>query len=371
MLTQLGASLVGFFDSIMVGRYATVDLAAVSFANAIFFTVMVFAMGALMGITPLVGIQVGASSSNSPISLSPHLLIASLFQNGMLFTILLSLVMLILLSTCIPFLDYFGQDPEVIKVARPYYILIVISLVPFLFFSFFRQFLEGLGNTFTRYDVYIDALFKFVPEFVVEGAFRGVFLCYLILLFGKLVADGFFSRLFIIARIDSEGGEKFDFVCRNVAIAAGVVFKVILVIAFRRIEVQKRPDFHMEGLGAAFFDFSDAQDRFLCLFVCVIHARLILRAHVVSLTVFDRRVNHVEVGKQKRVKAHLFRVILHAHGFAKARASGKNFLVICVFCAVSVGIAAFGIDYAGDGSEQVLNAPEATARKIDDVFLLV
>ena len=59
MMTQLGASLVGLFDSIMVGRYATIDLAAVSFSNAIFFTVMVFAMGALMGLTPLVGIQVG------------------------------------------------------------------------------------------------------------------------------------------------------------------------------------------------------------------------------------------------------------------------------------------------------------------------
>ena len=148
MLTQLGASLVGLFDSIMVGHYATVDLAAVSFANAIFFTVMVFAMGALMGITPLVGIQVGASSpdSQSPIahSQSP---ISSLFQNGMLFTVLLSAVMLLLLGGCIPFLDYFGQDPEVIRVARPYYILIVISLVPFLFFSFFKQFLEVLGNT--------------------------------------------------------------------------------------------------------------------------------------------------------------------------------------------------------------------------------
>ena len=91
MLTQLGASLVGFFDSIMVGHYATVDLAAVSFANAIFFTVMVFAMGALMGITPLVGIQVGASSpdSQSPIAHSQSS-IASLFQNGMLFTVLLT-----------------------------------------------------------------------------------------------------------------------------------------------------------------------------------------------------------------------------------------------------------------------------------------
>lgn len=158
MLTQLGASLVGFFDSIMVGHYATVDLAAVSFANAIFFTVMVFAMGALMGITPLVGIQVGAQHTSSPIANSPSPIannqspiansqISSLFQNGVLFTVLLSAVMLILLGACIPFLDRFGQDPEVIEVARPYYILIVVSLVPFLFFSFFKQFLEGLGNT--------------------------------------------------------------------------------------------------------------------------------------------------------------------------------------------------------------------------------
>ena len=165
MLTQLGASLVGFFDSIMVGHYATVDLAAVSFANAIFFTVMVFAMGALMGITPLVGIQIGAQHTSSPIANSQSPIanhqspitnrqsptannqISSLFQNGILFTVLLSAVMLILLSACIPFLDRFGQDPAVIEVARPYYILIVISLVPFLFFSFFKQFLEGLGNT--------------------------------------------------------------------------------------------------------------------------------------------------------------------------------------------------------------------------------
>ena len=147
MLTQLGASLVGLFDSIMVGRYATVDLAAVSFSNALFFTVMVFAMGALMGLTPLVGIQVGELTQTIENKNVIYQRIASLFQNGMLFTVLLSVIMLVLLSACIPFLDRFGQDPEVIEVARPYYILIVISLVPFLFFSFFKQFLEGLGNT--------------------------------------------------------------------------------------------------------------------------------------------------------------------------------------------------------------------------------
>ena len=147
MLTQLGASLVGLFDSIMVGRYATVDLAAVSFSNALFFTIMVFAMGALMGLTPLVGLQVGNQTASESEQLEGRGIIASLFQNGMLFTVVLSVMTLVILGGCIPFLHCFGQDPEVVEVARPYYILIVISIVPFLFFTFFKQFLEGLGNT--------------------------------------------------------------------------------------------------------------------------------------------------------------------------------------------------------------------------------
>ena len=146
MLTQLGASLVGLFDSIMVGHYATVDLAAVSFSNALFFTVMVFAMGALMGLTPLVGIEVGKMSDETE-HFKIQSRITSLFQNGALFTILLSIFTLFLLGGCIPFLHCFGQDPAVVEVARPYYTLIVLSIIPFLFFTFFKQFLEGLGNT--------------------------------------------------------------------------------------------------------------------------------------------------------------------------------------------------------------------------------
>ena len=146
MMTQLGASLVGLFDSIMVGRYATIDLAAVSFSNAIFFTVMVFAMGALMGLTPLVGIQVGELQQAEQLNPIQEK-ISSLFQNGMLFTVLLSILTLLLLGGCIPFLHCFGQDPDVVEAARAYYILIVLSIIPFLSFTFFKQFLEGLGNT--------------------------------------------------------------------------------------------------------------------------------------------------------------------------------------------------------------------------------
>ena len=153
MLTQLGAALVGLADSIMVGHYGTTDLAAVSFSNALFFTVMVFAMGALMGVTPLVGnvrgrleklMQQGTTAEEIA---HKHEQITSYLANGLVFTGLMCILSLALLVPCIPYLDAFGQEPEVIASARPYYILIVLSIVPFLLFSFSKQFLEGLGNT--------------------------------------------------------------------------------------------------------------------------------------------------------------------------------------------------------------------------------
>lgn len=139
MLTQLGAALVGLFDSIMVGHYGTADLAAVSFSNALFFTVMVFAMGALMAVTPLVGYAVGAGESKEHIS--------GLLANGLIFTLLVAILALVLLVPCIPLLHRFGQEEDVVLAARPYFTLIVLSIVPFLFFCLCKQFLEGLGNT--------------------------------------------------------------------------------------------------------------------------------------------------------------------------------------------------------------------------------
>ena len=147
MFTQFGAAMVGLADSIMVGHYGTADLAAVSFSNALFFTVMVFAMGALMGVTPLVGhvhgrleklLQQGTTEEEIA---HKHEQITSYLSNGLVFTGIMCLLSLALLAPCIPFLDDFGQEPEVVSCARPYYILIVLSIIPFLLFCFSKQFL--------------------------------------------------------------------------------------------------------------------------------------------------------------------------------------------------------------------------------------
>ena len=114
MLTQLGAALVGLFDSIMVGHYATTDLAAVSFSNAIFFTVMVFSMGTTMGITPLVGHVHGrlerllTEGTTEEEIAHKHEQITSYLANGLVHTGLMCIISLALLAPCIPLLDNFG-----------------------------------------------------------------------------------------------------------------------------------------------------------------------------------------------------------------------------------------------------------------------
>ena len=146
MLTHVGASLVGLVDTMMVGHYSTTDLAAVSFSNAIFFTMMVFAMGALMGLTPLISQQIGHKASAEADGTEDDR-IAHLLRAGTVLTLILTVLTVVPLAMVIPMMGSLGQEPEVVATAKTYYLLIVISLIPFLFFCTEKQFLEGLGNT--------------------------------------------------------------------------------------------------------------------------------------------------------------------------------------------------------------------------------
>ncbi len=140
VLTQLGAGLVGLTDTIMVGHVDANSLAAVSFANSIFVIGLSAAMGVSMAITPMIGQHYARGEKKA---------ISSILGNGLLFTMLIGIIISGLLLLVLPLMKYMGQDAEVIRIAQPYYIIQVISLLPFLLFSSEKQFLEGLGNTRT------------------------------------------------------------------------------------------------------------------------------------------------------------------------------------------------------------------------------
>jgi len=140
------------------------------------------------------------------------------------------------------------------------------------------------------------------------------------------------------------------------------------VVFLGGIVVLERADLHEEFLAAAALDLRDALHRFSRAFIGEVNAGLVLAAAVVALPVLYRGVDDIEVRQQQRVKTHLLGVVFHPHGLPKAGLSLADGLVIGVRLAGAVGVAALGVDNAGDGLHQLFHTPEAAARQIDDIF---
>ena len=140
VISQLGHTLVQTSDTIIVGHFAgTISLAAVSLATSIFTVPMIIGIGISYGSTPLIA-QHNGRGEKAECGL---LLSNSLFINLITGVILFGLVCL----GSIYFLDDLHQSAEVLVKAKPFLMLLGLSVIPMLVFNTFKQFAEGLGFT--------------------------------------------------------------------------------------------------------------------------------------------------------------------------------------------------------------------------------
>jgi MATE family multidrug resistance protein len=140
VVSQLGHTLVQTSDTIIVGHFAgTVSLAAVSLASSIFSVPMVIGIGISYGSTPLIA----QNNGRKEFAECGRLLSNSLFINILSGIVLFGLIAL----GAMCFLDQLHQSPEVIVQARPFLLLLALSIIPMLVFNTFKQFAEGLGFT--------------------------------------------------------------------------------------------------------------------------------------------------------------------------------------------------------------------------------
>lgn len=138
VLSQIGQVSVSLIDNMMVGHVGTTELAAAAFANSIFMIGMVFGMGLTFGLTPLVGKAFGNNDLKK---------ITIWLKNGVFSHLVASVGLTLIMFSVYLFLPIMGQPPEVMELARPYYLLLCASYLPFMLFFTFKQFFEGLGNT--------------------------------------------------------------------------------------------------------------------------------------------------------------------------------------------------------------------------------
>ncbi len=138
VIGQLGHIMVGVADSVMVGKLGVIPLAGATFANSIFYVLFLFGIGVSNALTPLV-------SSTDPNNKSR---LFDLLQNNLLLNFLLGVGIFLLAFFLSFFLEYFGQEPEVVEAGKPYLWIICSSIIPVMVFQSFRQYSEGLSDTF-------------------------------------------------------------------------------------------------------------------------------------------------------------------------------------------------------------------------------
>lgn len=140
VLGQAGHITVSVADSMMVGRTGAIPLAAVSLATGLFSIMLVIGLGFAYGLTPLVAAADGRHDQRES---------SVLLKNSLLINVLLAVVLVIVFWQMLPLMHLLKQKPEVIEQAIPFMQLLVLSLLPLMFFSAFKQFAEGLSDTLT------------------------------------------------------------------------------------------------------------------------------------------------------------------------------------------------------------------------------
>jgi MATE family multidrug resistance protein len=134
---QVGMMAMGVVDTIMVGHYSAADLAAVALGNLYFFSAVVFPMGVLMALDPVVSQAVGAGD---------HPAVGRALQRGGILALVLGVPAALALLPGEPLLRVLRQPVDVVPVAGGYALAALPGVFPFLAFIVFRQTLQAMGR---------------------------------------------------------------------------------------------------------------------------------------------------------------------------------------------------------------------------------
>ena len=137
-LAMLGGLFMQLVDTIFVGRLGPVAIGGVSVGNAFFATLMIVAIGMSMGLDFLVSHSFGAKK----LELCHRYLIQALYL-----AVLNSVVFTVVMYVGANSFSSFGLSAEITHEGKSYLQAMCFSLLPFMLFSGFRQYLQAMGVT--------------------------------------------------------------------------------------------------------------------------------------------------------------------------------------------------------------------------------
>ena len=135
MLGQACVIILAFADNIMIGWHSVNELAASSFVNNVMNFFILTELGFASGMTPIIGAFHGNGNVKG---------VGTTVRNGLLVNGIIGLIGLVLLAVIYLFIDSFGQEPELLPLIRPYFVIVGISIIFALGFNVLKQFTDGI-----------------------------------------------------------------------------------------------------------------------------------------------------------------------------------------------------------------------------------
>lgn len=140
VIGQIGVIVLGFADTLMIGHHSTAELGTASFVNNVFTLCIIFSTGFSYGLTPIVGSLYG----NHRFAEAGQALRCSLVAN-VLVSLLLTFIMTIVYFN----VERLGQPEELLPLIKPYFLVLLASLIFVMLFNGFKQFTDGITDTKT------------------------------------------------------------------------------------------------------------------------------------------------------------------------------------------------------------------------------
>lgn len=145
----LGQMLMGWVDTIMVGRIGVVPLAACAFANTILAVPFVFGFGVLSSVSVRVSIAHGAGREREA---------GENLRSGLVLGVLLGLLVALVIQMGIPFLPLLGQKPEVNAACVNFLLLCAWSVIPVFLTTVTKNFSEALSRPWVPFWVVLGGV---------------------------------------------------------------------------------------------------------------------------------------------------------------------------------------------------------------------
>jgi MATE family multidrug resistance protein len=135
VVVQVGMMAMGFTDTVMVGRVSSNALASVALGNVYVWGAIIFGIGVLMALDPVVAQAVGAKDT---------LGVSRGLQRGVVMAVVLTVPASLLLLTAAPVLALLRQPGEITPVAATYAVISAAGVLPFYIFVVLRQSLQAM-----------------------------------------------------------------------------------------------------------------------------------------------------------------------------------------------------------------------------------